>query len=323
MRRVYRPRTLSQIMKEEAEVRLNCAPLQAGTGNSTVMPDRIEMLDRYIGQVRSLPPAPVIATQLLSLFSEADRDIDRIVQLIGLDPSLTAEVLKRCNSASMGLAHPVRDMFEAVFQLGFYEVYCIVVSSVGARTVSILQAEGGLNTEDLWQHSVATAVAAATLAKRAQEIEAMGFTAGLLHDIGKLVLASLERVGYANLVRDAAATGIPLVAAEEASFSFNHADLGARLLERWNLPVNVYEAVRHHHACENAEGPTQPLPAIVGLANDLAHQILAETEDDAVLSDSATEALGFLHLTEADVAALRSETRHALQQVEALLHLPV
>lgn len=319
MRRVFVPRTLSQIMKEEAEIKLGSAPSQAGVEFATATPDRTQILDRYIGHLRVLPPAPVIATQLLSLFAEPDRDIDRIVELIGLDPSLTVEVLKRCNSAAMGLARPVRDMFEATFQLGFYEVYCIVVSSVGSRSMSMLQADGGFRVEDFWQHSVATAVASGTLAKRVQATEAMGFTAGLLHDIGKLVLGSVERAGYANLMRDAAAAGTTLAAAEEARFGFNHAELGARLLERWNLPEDVCEAVRHHHSCVRAEGRSHPLPAIAGLANDLAHQAVDSAKNGAQISPSGTEAMSLLQLKTAEIPQITLQIRTALDQIEAVL----
>ncbi len=315
IRRVFVPRPLSQIMKEEAvsQIRLSPAPEVAANGT--------EALDRYIAHVKCLPPAPVVATQLLSLFAETDRDVDRIVELIGVDPSLTAEVLKRCNSASVGLARPVRDMFEAVFQLGFYEVYCIVIASVGSRSMLMLQAESGFKTEDLWRHSVATAAAAATLAKRVQVPEAMSFTAGLLHDIGKLVLSSVERLVYANLMQGASPSGPVLVAAEEANLGFNHAELGARLLERWNLPADVCAAVRYHHSCAMAEAPSQPLPAIVHLANDLAHQFLDKCPDAADISLSSAAALGILKLGADDLPRLSDETREAFQEVEALLQM--
>ena len=280
-----------------------------------------EALDRYIDAVPTLPPAPLIATQLLGLFSEEDRDVDRIVELIGLDPSLTAEVLKRCNSAYMGLAQPVRDMFEAVFQLGFYEVYCIVVALVGARSISMLENDEVLKTDILWEHSVTTAVAAAQLAKSIQIPEAIAFTAGLLHDIGKLVFASAEGVAYANVLRTAAESGTFAATAEAAQFGFNHAALGARLLERWNLPENVCLAIRQHHSLSNEHGAPDPFSALVCLANDLAHRVLERIGDDTPIAPTTAVALERLGLKIADISNLMKETRKALQQVEALLNM--
>ena len=281
----------------------------------------IQALDRYLESVPSLPPAPLVATQLLSLFSDEERDVDRIVELIGLDPSLTAEVLKRSNSAYMGLAQPVRDMFEAVFQLGFYEVYCIVVALVGSRSVSMLENDKVLRTDILWEHSVTTAVAAAQLAKSLQIAEAIAFTAGLLHDIGKLIFASAEGVAYADLLREAADAGITAASAEAGRFGFHHADLGARLLESWNLPENVCLAVRQHHSFSNGEATPQSLSAIVCLAKDLAHRVSDKTGNEPALSDVTTEALTFLGLKATDVPKLVSQTREGLEQVETLLKM--
>lgn len=278
-------------------------------------------LDQYIGRVKRLPAAPLVVTQLLSLFGEPDRDVDRIVELISLDPSLTAEILKRCNSAYFSLARPVRDMFEAVFQLGFYEVYCIVIALFGARATAMVQTAGSLDAEKAWQHSVATAAAAATLAKRIQATEATAFTAGLLHDIGKLVFASVEGVGYAKLIHDAAASGVALAIVEEGRFGFNHTNLGGHLLARWNLPDNVCVAVRRHHSFSDTDEEADRLAAVVYVGNLLAHEVLEETGKSTDLSSYSVEALAQLALKPTDIPTVLEETRSALQEVEALFHI--
>ena len=77
-------------------------------------------IDQYIDRVKHLPPAPTVAVQLLGLFADPDRDIDRIVELVSHDPALTAETLKRCNSASLAGVGPATDMVEAVSRRVFY-----------------------------------------------------------------------------------------------------------------------------------------------------------------------------------------------------------
>ena len=289
---------------------MSCSPV------SPIMNDGA--IDEYIERTRGLPPAPVVATQLLSLFADPDRDIDRIVELISVDPSLTAEVLKRFNSAYKGLARPVRDMFEAVFQIGFYEVYCIVVAFFGSRALSMVQNKGDFDVQPLWQHSVVTAVAASILGRRVGATEAVSFTAGLLHDIGKLVFASVEGPEYAELIRRSAPFGPGLVAAEDESFGFNHADVGARLLTRWNLPGNVCVAVRRHPHLSNGEGECDPLPAVAKLANYLAHELQDGAEQEGRSTADWAESLEVLRLTAADVPTILDQMRHQLQQVEAL-----
>ena len=93
----------------------------------------MDKIDQYLEDVHHLPSAPTLVVELLELFKHPDRDIDRVVELISHDPSLTAEVLKRCNSAYLGGGQPADGMFEAVTRLGFYEVYCSVVATLEPR----------------------------------------------------------------------------------------------------------------------------------------------------------------------------------------------
>ena len=94
--------------------------------------------------------------------------------------------------------------------MGFYQVYCLVVSLFGARTKSMEGAGKGVNVDELWRHSVAVAVSASVVAEESGQTRAVAFTAGLLHDIGKLVLASAERESYARLIQRAKDEGAAL-----------------------------------------------------------------------------------------------------------------
>ena len=125
-------------------------------------------IDQYLDRVKHLPPAPTVAVQLLGLFADPDRDIDRIVELVSHDPALTAETLKRCNSASLVGAEPATDMFEAVSRLGFYEVYRIVMALVASRTMSAVRTKYPKEGTRLWQHTVTAAAIAAVLARRVE-----------------------------------------------------------------------------------------------------------------------------------------------------------
>ena len=107
-------------------------------------------------------------------------------------------------------------MFEAVSRLGFYEAYCIVAALMASRTMSQVRANYSLDANQLWRHTVTTAVIAAILAKRVQVLEAAAFPAGLLHDIGKLIFVSVEGVTYAEMVRKSGVFGHALVIAEDS-----------------------------------------------------------------------------------------------------------
>ena len=278
-------------------------------------------MDEYIDRVRHLPPAPAVVGQLLGLLSDPNRNLERIVELIGYDPSLTAEVLKRCNSAFFRGAEPASDIFEAVSRLGFYEVYCVVVALMAARTISLAPAKGALDPNVLWKHSVTTAVAASALAVRVQEPEAVAFTAGLLHDVGKLILASVEPQVYSNLLAQSGSSGPALAGAEAAALGVTHADVGSRLLARWGLPTPVAIAVQYHHQPPTAASPYERLAAIVHLSNILAHHT---TQGDGAPLDPATLRPELLKLTDVepdDLPYMLGQTKSGLVRVEGLLQL--
>jgi putative nucleotidyltransferase with HDIG domain len=282
----------------------------------------MDKIDAYIDRVQHLPPAPTVAVQLLGLFSDPDRDIDRIVELISHDPALTAATLKRCNSADLGGAEPTADMFQAICSIGLYEAYCVVAALVASRTMSQVRAKYSADATRLWQHTVTTAVIAAVLARRVDLVDAEAFTAGLLHDIGKLIFITTEGTNYAELVRQTGVFGPALAAAEESSIGFTHADLGARLLSRWSLPENICLAVKHHHQSPTAAVPHQLMAAAVNLGNLLAHQIIDVPKNTPAAPDGSPEAMALLALTAEDIPDLMQEIQKDLEGVQALLQMP-
>jgi putative nucleotidyltransferase with HDIG domain len=284
---------------------------------------KLDKADHYIERVSDLPPAPTVAVELLGLFANPDYDIDRVVELISHDPALTVAVLKRCNSAALKGSEIATDMFEAVTRLGFYEVHCLVASLVGARAMAVGKNKTILDTGHLWRHSVVTAVASAALARRVQETETTAFTAGLLHDVGKLVLASVESVPYATMIGQWGTSGPKLAEAEMSTFGVNHASIGARLLTRWGVPANVAGAAMHHHGSQNFDEPFAQLAATVGLASDLAHQISGQSTQKPDWLASRPDAVVFFELTTDDIPVLMQQTERDLRKVQGLLHMPV
>ena len=278
--------------------------------------------DLYIDRVQHLPPAPTVATRLLELLNDPDRDIERIVELISYDPSLTAEMLKRCNSVFFRGTQPSSSLLEAVSRLGFTEVYGLAMALVGSRVLTMLQPGTALDTGKLWRHSVATAVTAATLAARVQEQDLVAFTAGLLHDIGKLVFASAEGTRYGQILGKAGAFGPALVKAERAAFGLTHADLGARLLARWGLPAGITRAVLFHHASPLALTPWEPAVAVVAVANELAHGITGDLPSGTDLSPVQLEALNRLQLSPEDLPTIIEQSEQSLQRVHRLVAVP-
>ena len=287
-----------------------------------MIPNRISLqepdeLDRYLDSVEHLPPTPGLMTKLIQLFKEPDRDVDEIVELMRRDPSITAELLRRCNSSYFGNGEPVTDVGEAVFRLGFYEVYRLTIALFGQKTLAIKTNAADADIEALWHHSIVTAIIAETLACELDESEGCAFSAGLLHDVGKIILASQEAQTYAALLKQYANHGTALHDAEKLRFGFTHVGIGARLLNRWELPEDVVVPVFCHHQTDWA-GPFGRSAAIVSLANIIAHRLddgASESPDD---SATASAAMKFLFLNDFDLPALEQMGSKDLERLGPL-----
>jgi len=126
----------------------------------------MQALDKYINEIKTLPPAPRVLSQLLMLLNQPDVHASQIVELITFDPALTAKVLQRCNNAAFGLASSVSNLDEAVTLVGFNAIYRLVAMVVGESLLSAEQEGYGIGRGELWEHSVTSAVAARVLARK-------------------------------------------------------------------------------------------------------------------------------------------------------------
>jgi len=275
-------------------------------------------LDNYIGKVEHLPATPAVLVKMLALFRQPDRDVDEIVELMRQDPSLTAEVLRHSNSAYFGTETPIVDVFEAIMRMGFYEVYQIAVAKLGSQALSLPQGRCGIDVETLWRHSLTAAATTGVLAKKLGEHEGLAFTAGLLHDVGKIVLASAEGPAYTAMAAEHGMGGSSRQAAEVKLFGFGHSEVGARLLGRWKLPEEISLPVRHHH---DVVWPAQfeRFCAIVSLGNLMAHAAEDSIPGKQYESEEAVCAMRVLQLGQNDLELLLPDAQSDIKRMTGLL----
>lgn len=269
-------------------------------------------VEDYINRVRTLPPAPKIISELLVLLRREDVHADRIVELVAIDPALTARALQRCNSAASGLREPIHNLVEAITRVGFDEIYRLVVAIVGQGILRSPQSGYGIAAGELWEHSAATAVAAKVLAHDLAADENLVFTAALLHDVGKIVLSSsLERT-YEAIINETERHGCSFLEAEKQILGVDHCEVGGTLLARWNFPENLVSAVRHHHDPLQAH-PHEALAAFVHVGDMMSHILGYGHGHAAYAVRPHAEALHCLELTMKDVDALLLAVNAAIQ----------
>lgn len=204
--------------------------------------------DEIAHSLAELPPMPASISEVISACDDQDMTVGQLSQIILRDQGLTANILKLANSAFYGHARRVTTATEAVVLLGFSAVKSLAISSHTARLLNRALPGYGLAAGELWQHSIAVAFCARRLAVEVQlaPVEE-AFVAGLLHDIGKIVLATHMETVFTEIGEEARQRRESFHHVEAEVLGFDHAELGARVAAQWSFPPELEEAIRCHH----------------------------------------------------------------------------
>lgn len=207
-----------------------------------------ETLIRLVSGIEGLPSAPSLYQEITQELNSPNASLQKVTKIISKDVSMTAKILQLANSAFFGLSQHVNNMDRALTVLGFDTVVALVL------TVQIFSAHNpsvpGFSIKVLWDHSMTTASFAKAIAKEEKQ-ERLGiedaFMGGLLHDIGKLVLASNLSENYRQVMLLVSDTKCPLWKAEQEILGTTHAEVGAYLMGLWGIPDGIVEAIAFHH----------------------------------------------------------------------------
>jgi len=204
--------------------------------------------DQLLSQIDQVPVMAPVHARLLRMIQDADVSAQELSEAISGDPSLTAQVLRLVNSAVYGMPRQIGTVSQAVLLLGFDTIAEQVLNYARLALKDPAERAGPLDFRAFWQHSVAVAAGARVLARRAavDDEEAL-FVAGLLHDIGRVLLAQYLPDELERALERASRLRLPLYEAERQSIGFTHCRLGECLALRWDLPDLVVDAVAFHH----------------------------------------------------------------------------
>jgi len=218
--------------------------------------------------LRSLPPFPAVALQLLSLLDDAEVPMKRVVELLRIDPALSAEILRVSNSALYGLSRRIDNVSHAIVVLGTESVKRLALTVALGRFSQKFMRNHGLRI--CWDHCVACALVAEELAVALRQPKDAAYTAGLLHDIGRLALLACYPVEYSNLLAVARENDFDELECEWELFDIDHCTAGEWLAQQWNLPSTFADAIAHHHTTEPSDAS---LLSIVSAATVIADGI--------------------------------------------------
>ena len=247
----------------------------------TLNPNHLETL------LRDLPPTPAVMPRLMALLTDPESNTDDVLELIGLDPGLTATVLRASRSAYYGSrGQSVESLGEAVAAIGFKEVYRIVALHVLSETAREPLLLYGLSPEMFWRKSVACALAMEMLCGEMGAPGTTGYTIGLLHAVGEVFIS--------RLARQASPGGLPLVAfanpqpipeQEIAATGFTQSQAAAFVMRHWFFPESINEPIEYQFNPHEAPVHTQ-MALRLRLGKWLTHLVLGdETTARAVNPD--------------------------------------
>jgi putative nucleotidyltransferase with HDIG domain len=222
--------------------------------------------------VRSLPMMSNSALKVLTLLRDHNSDAASFERAIRYDPVLTANILKMANSAYFGFNGKVGSIRQGVVFLGWRRLHQLLVASSVHAIMEQTVAGYDLPKGALWRHSVATAVASEHLMRQSgAPVLEESFTAALLHDIGKLVIADFI-VEQLHPIEALILEGVPCEDAEREVLGIDHAEAGAMVLKTWSFPESLTNAVRWHHAPDESGAPSS-VTDLVHVANVLCMKL--------------------------------------------------
>lgn len=264
-------------------------------------------LESIIENVNDLPSLPQVVVRVMELTDDPDSTAQDINNVLNQDQSMTAKVLRMANSAFYGFPRRIGTVTDAIVFLGFRTIRSIVVAASVSDILS-KEIEGyALAHGELWRHSQSAAMTARLIAKntRFNSLD-LAYTAALLHDIGKVILNSYMKEAYHEVVARVTAENIPFMEAENQVIGFNHAVVGARIAEKWNLPPELVEAIAWHHQPEHAER-NKKLTSIVHVADAICLAMGIGIGIDGMMYPLSKESLSLLNLDEDHIETMVSQ----------------
>ncbi|HMD84415.1 MAG TPA: response regulator [Terriglobia bacterium] len=231
-----------------------------------------DSIRRTVGGLGELPSVPRTYHALTLALADPDVSIQKIAEIIELDVGISAKILQLVNSAFFGIARSITNIQNAVGYLGINTLKSLVLSVEVFRVFAPKEPLEGFSLENLQRHARLTAYIAARLPLPNHLVD-FAMVAGMLHDVGKLIMAWKLPARFKKLLVEAREEPCPLYKAEEREYGFSHAEIGAYLLGLWGLPYAVVEAVALHHAPNRVPHQSFDAPTAVYIANLLTQEL--------------------------------------------------
>jgi len=278
-------------------------------------------IERIIAGIDTLKPFSKIADRALEISCNPDSSLAELVEVIKYDQGITAGLLKICNASYFGLKKKILSVKQAIAYLGLEKVASMVVMRISAENFKESQKGYDLKEGELWRYSVASALVAQDLAeKKHLENVSFIFTSALLKDIGKVILHTYVKDAYENIMTLVEEKGFAFFEAENEIIGIDHAELGARVAEKWNFDPQTVSIIRNHHNPVDAPQDDLSLP-IIYLADSICMMIGLSGGSDGLAYRYHQDIVDLLRFSDVDLQHTIANFWEKIKGVDELVNL--
>jgi putative nucleotidyltransferase with HDIG domain len=255
--------------------------------------ERTKILKR-LDRIEDLPTLPAVAMEVNKMLLDYDTTINKLSDTIEKDQAMVSKILKLVNSAFFGLRGKISTISHAIVVLGFNTIRNAVVSISIIDAFSVKEGLDEFDIADFWKHSVAVAVTSKYLAEKTG-IHATDdcFVAGLLHDIGKIVLLQHFKDLFQKVWLEVKKNNLSFYMAEKSQIQIDHAWIGGYLARKWQLPMPLVDAIQYHHEAKPSISG-QPLLLTIHTADIIANTYATDGKQNLKLSGIHKDALNVM-----------------------------
>jgi len=280
-----------------------------------------QRIETTINNIAALPTIPEVATKILNMVNDPEVSFKAVAEEISKDQTMTTNILKLCNSAYFSKGKEITSIDRAIVTLGIKEITNIVMVIAAKPVLDKMVIGYDIGKGELWKQGLLVGSVAKKIAlqKNRKDIADVVFTGGIIHNVGKTVLAIFVQNTYNDILNEVDSKHITFNEAEKSIMGYSHQEISEKILEKWNFPPVLRAIVRFYSEPENAPDQYKSEVAIVHLANAVSILAGIGIGSDGLYHQISTAALEILKISNAELEELYAKIPEFTSQVRELL----